>query len=94
MSFSVYILYSASTQKHYIGQTSDIDARLIKHNSGANKSTQSGIPWQLLASLRLETRAEAMSFERKLKNLKSVKKQNEFILKHGFTVQEVIGPEK
>ena len=94
VTFWVYILYSASTQKRYIGQTSDIAARLFKHNSGVNKSTKAGVPWQLLATLTLETRAEAMKFERKLKKLKSHKKQDEFILKHGFVVQEVIGPEK
>jgi putative endonuclease len=94
MTFCVYILYSVSKQKRYIGQTSDIHVRLLKHNSGSNKSTKAGVPWQLLATLVMINRSEAIAVERKLKNLKSSKKQDEFILKNGFTMHEVIGPEK
>ncbi|WP_420490402.1 GIY-YIG nuclease family protein [Mucilaginibacter jinjuensis] len=47
MKFTVYILYSASIAKYYIGQTQDINERLILHNSGtfAGSSTKAGIPW-------------------------------------------------
>jgi predicted GIY-YIG superfamily endonuclease len=66
----------------------------LKHNSGKNLSTKSGIPWVLVANLNCESRSEAMQIEKKLKNLKSRKRQDEFIAEKGFTMQEVIGPEK
>jgi predicted GIY-YIG superfamily endonuclease len=53
-----------------------------------------GIPWRLLATLICDTRSEAMRLEKKIKNLKSIKRQDDFMIKHGFTMQEVIGPEK
>ena len=48
----VYILYSPSTNKHYIGFTSETVAqRLEKHNSDyyKNKFTAIGKPWELFA---------------------------------------------
>jgi putative endonuclease len=94
LEFCVYILYSETTQRRYIGQTSDFNARLKKHNNGKNASTKFGMPWSLLAFLNCESRMEAMKIEKKLKNLKSRKRQDEFIAEKGFTTQEVIGPEK
>jgi putative endonuclease len=93
MSVQVYIIYSKKTDKRYIGQTSDLFNRINQHNAGTNTSTKFGIPWVLIASKSFETRAEAMNVERKIKNLKSRLKQNEFILKHNFSMHEVIGPE-
>jgi hypothetical protein len=33
--YFVYIIYSAKRDRFYVGYTSDINSRLIKHNSGA-----------------------------------------------------------
>jgi putative endonuclease len=90
----IYVLESETTEKRYIGQTSSLITRLEKHNSGGNISTKNGIPWRLIASKAVETRAQAMIFERKLKNLKSHIKQNHFLLKNNFDMQGGIGPEK
>ena len=35
----VYILYAAEFDKFYIGQTADVDQRLLRHNSGSEKAT-------------------------------------------------------
>jgi putative endonuclease len=94
MDYSVYIIRSEGFGKWYIGQTEDLESRLKKHNSGANISTRRGIPWILVAFKRLDKRSDAMVMERKLKNLKSRKKQMEFMLRNNFTVIGVIGPEK
>jgi putative endonuclease len=94
MSFWVYILYSERSLKRYIGQTSDLGERIIQHNRGQNKSTKSGIPWKLYCYLEVKSLADALSLERKLKNLKSRLRQNQYFEKHGFIMQEVIGPEK
>ena len=45
--FFTYILESTSTGRFYIGQTSDLEARLGRHNAGKNRSTKSGIPWRV-----------------------------------------------
>ncbi len=69
MMFYVYILFAASFNRFYIGQTSDVSKRLQRHNSGNEKSTSAYAPWELIMSLEKTTRPEAMKLERKLKNL-------------------------
>ena len=69
--FSVYVLKSSITEKYYIGQTSDIDKRLLYHNSGYSKSTKAGIPWKLVYSENFDTRQQAMNREAELKKYKS-----------------------
>jgi len=32
----------------YIGSTRDLRKRILRHNSGNNKSTKHGIPWKLI----------------------------------------------
>jgi putative endonuclease len=69
--FSVYILKSSVTSKYYIGQTSDIEKRLLYHNLGYSKSTKAGIPWRLMYSENFDTRQQAMKREAELKKYKS-----------------------
>lgn len=69
--FSVYILKSSVTDQYYIGQTSDIDKRLLRHNSGYSKSTKAGKPWKLVYSENFDTRQQAMNREAELKKYKS-----------------------
>ena len=64
----VYILYSRSLNKYYVGQSSNIEDRLKRRNSGRSKYTKSGIPWELIWSKELDSRSEAMSLERKIKS--------------------------
>ena len=71
MSYYVYILKSRRTGKFYIGQTQKIETRLTYHNSGYNKSTKSGRPWELVFKQEFETRYESVQFESKLKSMKS-----------------------
>ncbi|MEI2757994.1 MAG: GIY-YIG nuclease family protein [Bacteroidia bacterium] len=67
--FFVYILYSARGDRHYIGQTNDVEARLHRHNSGYEKSTSPYAPWKILCCIEKTSRSEAVILERKLKNL-------------------------
>ena len=67
----MYILSSEKTNRFYIGQTSDFDARFKGHNAGYNKSTKHGIPWTVYFVHKLDSRSEALKLERTLKNLKS-----------------------
>ncbi|MFA5024829.1 MAG: GIY-YIG nuclease family protein [Patescibacteria group bacterium] len=32
----------------YIGMTKDLQKRILRHNSGKNKSTKFGIPWKII----------------------------------------------
>jgi len=48
---------SKEVGKWYIGSTKDLRKRILKHNSGKNKSTKYGIPWKIIyyeASLNKE----------------------------------------
>ncbi|WJS95026.1 GIY-YIG nuclease family protein [Flavobacterium johnsoniae] len=65
--FFVYILYSTTKEKFYIGQTNDIEDRLRRHNSGQSLSTKNGIPWKIIYTIQLESRSEAMNLESKIK---------------------------
>jgi len=68
--FYVYLLESIPTGKFYIGQTSDIDSRIKRHNLGYEKYTKPYMPWKLLGSIEVQTRSEAFCLERKIKSLK------------------------
>jgi putative endonuclease len=79
--FFVYILHSSAFDKHYIGQTKDLQERLRHHNSGLDAFTKKYMPWSVLFYVAKETRTEAISLERKLKNLSRERRQ-EFINKY------------
>ncbi|MDO8589920.1 MAG: GIY-YIG nuclease family protein [bacterium] len=69
--FATYILKSKTTNRYYIGYTSNVGKRIIYHNTGRNISTRSGIPWSLVYSESFETRAEAWKREHQIKSYKS-----------------------
>jgi len=73
MKYFVYILFSQSIQKFYIGQTNNIDQRIKRHNSSSQKFTSKGVPWELVWFTSKVTRSEAITLERKLKNLKQLR---------------------
>jgi len=69
--FTVYVLYSKSFNKIYIGFTSDIKQRLLSHNKLAKKGyTVKYRPWVIVLTEQFETKAEAMSREKSLKGAK------------------------
>ncbi|HAN18156.1 MAG TPA: hypothetical protein DCQ24_05725 [Bacteroidales bacterium] len=46
MKYYVYILFSESLQKFYIGQTQNLLDRIKRHNHGFENYTSKGIPWK------------------------------------------------
>ena len=62
--FFVYILRSTVTGRLYTGSTADVQDRLRRHNAGESKATRHGIPWTLIRTETLATRAEAVRRER------------------------------
>ena len=69
--FNVYVLYSPSYNKIYIGFTSDLENRLRSHNMFASKGwTIKFRPWEILFTENFETKTEAMKREKQLKSAK------------------------
>ena len=69
--YYVYILYSRTRNRYYVGYTHDIVTRLSKHNAGATPSTRSGRPWELVYSESYTDKGAALAREREIKNKKS-----------------------
>jgi len=65
--YTVYIIYSLSKSKYYIGQTNNIDDRIKRHNNKQSLSTKNGVPWKLIYTKKLQTRSEAVLLETKIK---------------------------
>ena len=68
MRYSVYLLYSPSFDRTYVGQTKEIDPRLSMHNAGRVRSTKAYRPWVLVYVEEYGTRSEAMAREKWLKS--------------------------
>jgi putative endonuclease len=67
--FCTYVLYSSDFEKIYIGQTSNLEHRLLNHNSlGNNHWTRNFQPWEVLFYEDFQTRSEAINREKQLKS--------------------------
>lgn len=67
----IYILYSSLRDKYYIGSTTDMQRRLLQHNSGHTSSTKGGRPWTCAFQSLDMSLVEARRIELKLKKWKS-----------------------
>ncbi len=65
--FYVYVLCSESTDRFYIGSTSDLQRRLAEHNGNLAASTKNRGPWRLVHSEEHASRSAAVRRERYLK---------------------------
>ena len=79
MHYHTYILESETKAILYIGQSADVEKRLIRHNTGRSRFTKGKGPWRLLYSVSFETRSEAIRLENKLKSYKNPIKVREWI---------------
>ncbi len=70
MPHYVYILQSHKDKKYYIGESSDVAARLLFHNSGRQRFTKNRIPFVLILIEQFETREEALLREKQIKSWK------------------------
>ena len=68
--FYTYILKSKKHGRYYVGSTDNLTERLERHNGGRNKSTKSGIPWELTYFEKFTTRQEAYKREMEIKRYK------------------------
>ena len=66
--YYTYILRSLShPDQRYIGSTSDLKARLKKHNAGAVPHSSKFKPWKVESYFAFETEEKAVAFEAYLK---------------------------
>jgi putative endonuclease len=70
MKYFIYILQSEKDGTYYIGHTSDLEARLRRHNQGRSAYTRNKAPWRLLYKEVLNSKAEVMNREREIKGKK------------------------
>jgi len=80
-TYFVYILFSESHNRFYIGQTNNLTDRFERHNAGYVSSTEPYRPWKIVFHCEKPDRAAAMALEKKLKNL-SKKRIELFIQKY------------
>ena len=79
MNYTVYILYSETHDRYYIGQTENIEQRLIRHNKKMVPSTKAYTPWNLVHLEHFASRTDAMKREKDIKSKKSRKYINSLI---------------
>ena len=70
-NFVTYILQSKTTQRYYIGYTSNLTQRLTKHNNRGSRWTKYGIPWIIVYTKMFTTKREAIQHEHLLKKLEN-----------------------
>ena len=71
-SFAVYVLYNKEFNKIYIGQTRDLENRIILHNKQIFKGYTSRFKgeWRIIFSEYFLTRQQALIRERQLKSFR------------------------
>jgi putative endonuclease len=68
--YFVYILESLVQKKYYVGYTQDLQERLSRHNAGREKFTKKFLPWKIIYTEELLTRAMAVRREKQIKAYK------------------------
>ncbi|WP_440676331.1 GIY-YIG nuclease family protein [Candidatus Pelagibacter sp. HIMB1593] len=76
MSYFVYVIKCTSPgiKKTYVGYSIDVEKRLIKHNSNKGAKSTRGHKWKLIYKQKFKNKNDAMSYEYKIKNNKSLRK--------------------
>ena len=68
----LYILFSYSSKRYYVGSSSNPEGRLLAHNHPSNKGWPKRYrPWKLVFKKAYESRIEAQRSEKKIKSFKS-----------------------
>jgi putative endonuclease len=73
MTHFLYILYSKTSTKYYVGETHNVHERISKHNQHAYSNSYSKIAndWKLVLSYECDNRDNALYLERFIKRMKS-----------------------
>ena len=75
MDYSVYVLYSKTLDRFYIGQTQDINERLLLHleKQFVDSFTSRANDWELFHKILCKSRVQAIQIEGHIKKMKSRK---------------------
>ena len=69
MNYFVYLIQSIDQpQQRYVGFTSNLEARLEKHNEGGSPYTSKYKPWELIAGFIFPKKETSLKFEKYLKS--------------------------
>ena len=80
--FYLYILYSPSLNKYYVGSTGDaLEERIRKHNTNHQGFTGGHGNWELKYSEEFNTKLDAIAREKEIKKWKSRKLIEKLIAK-------------
>ena len=79
MPFIVYILFSSTKNKFYIGYTSELEERIIRHNQKSKGFTGNTNDWKIFYTENYTTKSEALLREKQIKSWKSKIKIQELI---------------
>jgi len=79
MLFQVYLLLSESKNRYYIGYSSNLEARLIRHNQKSKGFTGNINDWKVVYTEQYNTKEEAQKRELQIKSWKSRIKIQELI---------------
>ena len=79
MLFHVYLLFSESKNRYYIGYSSNLEARLIRHNQKSKGFTGNTNDWKVVYTEQYNTIEEAQKRELQIKSWKSRIKIQELI---------------
>jgi putative endonuclease len=73
MAHFVYILYSESADRFYVGETCNIELRIQQHNSGCYKSafSKKASDWNLFWSIECKSRTQALKIEKHIKKMRN-----------------------
>jgi putative endonuclease len=80
--YTVYIIYSDKLDKYYIGFSSNVGERLLKHNRKSKGFSNAGRPWVLVYTQTYSNKQDAMQREKQLKGWKN-RERLEAIIKSG-----------
>ncbi|MGC1391257.1 MAG: GIY-YIG nuclease family protein [Bacteroidales bacterium] len=69
--YSVYIIYSDKIDKYYIGYSSNVQERILKHNRNSKGFSNTGKPWILVYEEVFDNKKDAMERETQLKKWKN-----------------------
>jgi len=67
MPYSVYILYSESSDRFYTGFTEDLERRWKEHQIGKTKSIRFATDWKIMWSKDVQTSSDARELEVRIK---------------------------
>ena len=81
MNHIVYILFSASKNRYYIGYTANLEERIIRHNQKSKGFTGNVNDWKIVYTERYTSKETAHNRELQIKSWKSRIKIEELILK-------------